>query len=201
MARWRTVESDCNTSDNKISPELCVVGGTLTEARFPQSRRHHPSSHRQYQIVSYIQYWLLPHPQFAAIGKATLQALNPMKVPRTYTKVDVERAFARPCSIHDRPAYIYMHCVEHPDGSLVIKVGRAKDVDRRLEQWQNQCYMDDIQLIWEIPCEHATKLERLVHLEFKSENAWLATSQCESCGVRHQEKFDVQKVGGVEEAK
>ncbi|KAJ6599572.1 hypothetical protein B0H10DRAFT_2065499 [Mycena sp. CBHHK59/15] len=86
------------------------------------------------------------------------RASNPMKARRTYSDFDVEQAFSRRCTIHDRHGYIYIHRVKHPDGSLVLKIGRAKDVDRRLEQWQSQCYMDEIQLVWEIPCEHATKL-------------------------------------------
>ncbi|KAJ6580212.1 hypothetical protein B0H10DRAFT_1962650 [Mycena sp. CBHHK59/15] len=91
--------------------------------------------------------------------------------------------------------------MKHPNRSLVLKIGWAKDVDRQLEQWQSQCYMDEIQLVWEIPCEHTTKIERLVHLKLKSENTWITPFECESCRVRHQEKFDIVKVGGVEEAK
>ncbi|KAJ6608998.1 hypothetical protein B0H10DRAFT_1954956 [Mycena sp. CBHHK59/15] len=93
----------------------------------------------------------------------------PMKGPSTYMKADVEQAFSRQCSIHNHLSSIYIHRVKHPDGSIMLKVGQAKDVDHRLREWQSQCHMDEIELVFEIPFHHG-------------------------------EKFDIQKVGGIEEA-
>ncbi|KAJ7880883.1 hypothetical protein B0H13DRAFT_2541218 [Mycena leptocephala] len=110
---------------------------------------------------------------------------------RTYTEDDVEAALKTPPSPSDGPGKIYGLRVKHPDGTVVLKVGRSIEPDRRTEQWECQCWKDDIELLWAIPTQYATKLA----------NAHWDSERCESCRRRHKEKFWVELLGGWDEAK
>ncbi|KAJ7820379.1 hypothetical protein B0H13DRAFT_2377873 [Mycena leptocephala] len=120
---------------------------------------------------------------------------------RTYTEDDVEAALKTPPSPSDGPGKIYGLRVKHPDGTVVLKVGRSIEPDRRTEQWECQCWKDDIELLWAIPTQYATKLERVCHQLFKAKKGWMTPFQCESCRRRHKEKFWVELLGGWDEAK
>ncbi|KAJ7903295.1 hypothetical protein B0H13DRAFT_2328204 [Mycena leptocephala] len=119
----------------------------------------------------------------------------------TYSLADVDAALSKPPSPSDRPGKIYGLRVKQPDGTVVLKAGRSIEPPRRTREWQNQCHKDEITLLWEVPTEHATKLEGLVHRKFKAKNAWIHPYSCRSCFIRHREKFDVEVIGGWAEAK
>jgi hypothetical protein len=107
--------------------------------------------------------------------------------------------------------------VKHPDGTVVLKVGRSIELDRRTEQWECQCWKDAIELLWVILTQYATKLgeclndndaenthwdsECMCHQLFKAKKGWMTPFQCESCRRRHKGKFWVELLGGWDEAK
>ncbi|KAJ7872597.1 hypothetical protein B0H13DRAFT_2345415 [Mycena leptocephala] len=120
---------------------------------------------------------------------------------RTYTEDDVEAALKTPPSPSDGPGKIYGLRVKHPDGTVVLKVGRSIEPERRTGEWECQCWKDEIELLWAIPTKYATKLERVSHQFFKAKNGWMTPIQCESCRRRHKEKFWVELLGGWDEAR
>ncbi len=77
---------------------------------------------------------------------------------RIYTQTDVDDALNAPPSPSDGPGKIYGLEVKHPDGSVVVKVGRSIVPEHRTEQWACQCWKDEIRLLWEVPTRYATKL-------------------------------------------
>ncbi|KAJ7854024.1 hypothetical protein B0H13DRAFT_1903836 [Mycena leptocephala] len=77
---------------------------------------------------------------------------------RTYTKDDVDAALDTPPSPSDGPGMIYGLRVKHPDGTVVLKVGRSIEPEGRTAAWECQCWKDEIELLWAIPTKYATKL-------------------------------------------
>ncbi|KAJ7907433.1 hypothetical protein B0H13DRAFT_2332348 [Mycena leptocephala] len=120
---------------------------------------------------------------------------------RTYTADDVNVALNTPPSPSDGPGMVYGLQVKHPDGTVVLKVGRSIEPEHRTAQWECQCWKDNIELLWAIPTKYATKLERVSHQFFKAKMAWMIPFHCESCGARHKEKFWVERLGGWDEAR
>lgn len=76
----------------------------------------------------------------------------------TYTHTDVNSALANPLSSTDGLGKIYGLWVWHPDGSVVLKVGRSIDPERRTGEWRCQCRKDNIKLLWEVSTKYAKKL-------------------------------------------
>ncbi|KAJ7913448.1 hypothetical protein B0H13DRAFT_1873879 [Mycena leptocephala] len=68
------------------------------------------------------------------------------------------RRFEYPPSPSDGPGMVYGLRVKHPDGTVVLKVGRSIEPEHRTAQWECQCWKDDIELLWAIPTKYATKL-------------------------------------------
>ncbi|KAJ6588134.1 hypothetical protein B0H19DRAFT_1247837 [Mycena capillaripes] len=120
---------------------------------------------------------------------------------RNYTEADVDAALSQPPSISDAHGWIYAHEVVLPDGSVVVKLGRSDDPPRRTREWKAQCWKDKIELLWVVETNHAKKLERVCHQLFKARGAWVTLFSCESCRVRHQEKFWAKMLGGCDEVK
>jgi hypothetical protein len=90
-----------------------------------------------------------------------------------------------------KPGFIYVFWDKEHFGKL--KIGRTKDLKRRLEEWNRDCgrvhaYHPAIRRgeLPEIP--HVSRVERLIHTELKDRRKERA---CASCGVKHQEWFDV----------
>ncbi|KAJ7875809.1 hypothetical protein B0H13DRAFT_2347952 [Mycena leptocephala] len=118
-----------------------------------------------------------------------------------YTQNDVEIALNTPPSPSDGPGDIYGLRVKHPNGTIVLKVGRSIEPVRRTEEWECQCWRDEIELLWTIPTKYTSKLERVCHRYFKAKEGWMSPTPCESCRRRHREKFWVELLGGWEQAK
>ncbi len=91
-------------------------------------------------------------------AKKKLPLLQPSRKMRIYTQADVDVALNTPPSPSDGPGKIYGLRVQHPDGSVVLKVGRSIEPERRAAQWECQCWKDDITWLWEIPTNYASKL-------------------------------------------
>ncbi|KAF8170507.1 hypothetical protein K438DRAFT_1773738 [Mycena galopus ATCC 62051] len=144
---------------------------------------------------------LAPPPPARTTASARRSSCRAFARMRVYTQADVDHALNTPPSPSDRPGKVYGLRVKHPDGSVVLKVGRSNDTERRTEEWRCQCWKDDIVLLWEVPTNHASKLEHLCHRLFKANDAWMTPEGCESCGVFHREKFLADELGGSDEAR
>ncbi|KAJ7499118.1 hypothetical protein FB451DRAFT_1161686 [Mycena latifolia] len=75
-----------------------------------------------------------------------------------HTQECVEEALSAPPSHHDLAGSVYILRVDQVDGSSVHKIGRSDNPPRREGEWQNQCHLDCVELIWDVPTDHATKL-------------------------------------------
>ncbi|KAI1187466.1 meiotically up-regulated gene 113-domain-containing protein [Nemania serpens] len=88
--------------------------------------------------------------------------------------------------------------------TMLLKIGRASNVQRRLNEWQRQCGYN-ISLIRYYPyvsssrpstprkMPHNHKVERLIHIELEGQG--LRVSQkgnCDACGRNHREWFEVE---------
>jgi hypothetical protein len=92
--------------------------------------------------------------------------------------------------------------------SILLKIGRAANVHRRLSQWAKQCSYN-ITLIRYYPYQetqtqtsrgaatpprkvtHVNRVERLIHLEL-AEKRVLDRGPCENCGKEHREWFEIE---------
>ncbi|MDI1491589.1 MAG: hypothetical protein OHK93_002798 [Ramalina farinacea] len=102
-----------------------------------------------------------------------------------------------------------------PPTTVLLKIGRAANVQRRMNQWTRQCGYN-VSLIRYYPyrpasasasavvnsgqVRYAHKVERLIHLELAEQRVKRA---CEACGKEHREWFEVEGsrrgVRGVDE--
>ncbi|KAK4148326.1 GIY-YIG nuclease family protein [Dichotomopilus funicola] len=90
--------------------------------------------------------------------------------------------------------------------TILLKIGRATNVQRRLNEWQRQCGYN-ISLIRYYPyipssspadttsrkVPHSHKVERLVHIELQGRGLRVTDrDKCEACGREHREWFEVE---------
>lgn len=88
--------------------------------------------------------------------------------------------------------------------TMVLKIGRAANVQRRMNQWQRQCGRD-VEVLRYYPYSpssdtlspprttpHARKVERLIHLELAGRGLKADSGVCEACGREHREWFEVE---------
>jgi hypothetical protein len=91
--------------------------------------------------------------------------------------------------------------------TMLLKIGRAANVQRRMNQWSRQCGYD-IEVIRYYPylpgsseasgmtptprmTPHAHRVERLVHMELTGMGCRAQRDTCEACGKDHREWFQV----------
>jgi hypothetical protein len=100
---------------------------------------------------------------------------------------------------------------------MLLKIGRASNVQRRMQQWSRQCgYEIEVLRYYpylpgsseasgEMPrmTPHAHRVERLVHIELAGMGLRAVRASCEACGRDHREWFEVdasrEGVGKVDE--
>lgn len=90
-----------------------------------------------------------------------------------------------------------------PKRTVLLKIGRAANVHRRMSQWTKQCGQD-ITLVRYYPyqsasasssdgntkCPHIHRVERLVHLELADQR--VTSEACATCGREHKEWFEIE---------
>ncbi|KAK2602951.1 hypothetical protein N8I77_009445 [Diaporthe amygdali] len=87
--------------------------------------------------------------------------------------------------------------------TLLLKIGRANNVQRRMNEWKRQCGYD-LSLIRYYPyvqtgsiteprkMPHSHKVEKLIHMELEGLGLRVASrGPCEACGREHKEWFEV----------
>ncbi|CAG9993985.1 unnamed protein product [Clonostachys byssicola] len=88
---------------------------------------------------------------------------------------------------------------------MVLKIGRAANVHRRMVQWQRQCGRDVEVLRYypyspsasgsvtsPRPTPHAHRVERLIHIELAGMGLRADLGTCDACGREHREWFQVE---------
>lgn len=124
--------------------------------------------------------------------------------PRSRRPSDAVAAFARSSNAsHEK--------------TMLLKIGRASNVQRRMQQWSRQCgYEIEVLRYYpylpgaseasgEMPrmTPHAHRVERLVHIELAGMGLRAVRASCEACGRDHREWFEVdasrEGIGKVDE--
>ncbi|KAI1115792.1 meiotically up-regulated gene 113-domain-containing protein [Nemania sp. NC0429] len=88
--------------------------------------------------------------------------------------------------------------------TMLLKIGRASNVQRRLNEWQRQCGYN-LSLIRYYPyvsssrpstprkMPHSHKVERLIHIELEGQGLRVSQkNNCDACGRNHREWFEVE---------
>ncbi|KAI5468082.1 meiotically up-regulated gene 113-domain-containing protein [Mariannaea sp. PMI_226] len=90
--------------------------------------------------------------------------------------------------------------------TMMLKIGRAQNVQRRMNQWQRQCGYD-IEMLRYYPylsnasessgvvphmTPHCHRVERLIHIELAGMGMRSNKDSCEACGKEHREWFEVE---------
>ena len=90
--------------------------------------------------------------------------------------------------------------------TMLLKIGRAQNVQRRLNQWQRQCG-HEVEILRYYPylpgsqessgvvphmTQHVHRVERLVHIELAGLGLKADAAKCEACGREHREWFEVE---------
>ncbi|KAJ7923173.1 hypothetical protein B0H13DRAFT_1865128 [Mycena leptocephala] len=78
---------------------------------------------------------------------------------RSYTRSAFQAALSAPASTSDAEGWVYWQRIKNPDGSVQLKGGRSNNPERRLGEWRRQCHLAEIELVAQIPTQHAKKLE------------------------------------------
>ncbi|KAL2891896.1 SpvB domain-containing protein [Ceratocystis lukuohia] len=87
---------------------------------------------------------------------------------------------------------------------LLLKIGRAANVQRRMNQWSQQCghSVEILRFYPYIPSgstasprmtPHVKKVERLIHLELSGMGMRAELDKCKVCGKDHREWFQVEQ--------
>ncbi|KAG6010344.1 hypothetical protein E4U21_006908 [Claviceps maximensis] len=158
--------------------------------------------HADAEEAGYIyMFWLTPETQKKSqpSTEAARSLLAPPPVPSS-------RRTCRPSdSSSDKPG--------QQNKTMLLKIGRAANVQRRMNQWQRQCGYD-IEMLRYYPyvagaavaaasdrpgtsrsprmTPHVRRVERLIHIELTGMGLRADMSTCGACGREHREWFEVQ---------
>ncbi|KAI9155144.1 hypothetical protein HJFPF1_07718 [Paramyrothecium foliicola] len=142
-------------------------------------------------------FWLTPEsedsPPVAAAQSLLAPPVSPRASARSRRASDVVSSFA-----------------DHSKGtgtkSMMLKIGRAANVQRRMNQWQRQCgyAIEMLRYYPYLPGQtdsssgtvprmtpHAQRVERLVHIELAGMGLRAKMDKCSACGRDHREWFEV----------
>ncbi len=171
---------------NSVLPE--TAAGLLKELSKPYAQTDEPG-------YIYI-FWLTPESQPSApAAEAVRNLLAPPSRPdmRQRRASDVLQSFATQSSRAGSPSK-----------TILLKIGRASNVQRRLNEWQRQCGYD-LSLIRYYPyvsssrpstprkMPHSHKVERLIHIELEGQGLRVhQKANCDACGKTHREWFEVE---------
>ncbi|KAG5662487.1 hypothetical protein KAF25_004905 [Fusarium avenaceum] len=135
--------------------------------------------------------------------------------PSTTAPVDAARSLLSPPSPNRPPRSrsasnaVSSFAAADPSTSkntMLLKIGRAANVQRRLNQWQRQCG-HDVEILRYYPylsgslessgvvphmTQHVHRVERLVHIELAGMGLKADAGKCEACGREHREWFEVE---------
>jgi hypothetical protein len=144
-------------------------------------------------------FWLTPESELSKPDDDVASSLlEPLSAPSPTSRRGSE-ALQRYASARRKPTQ---------PRSVLLKIGRAANVHRRLSQWAKQCSYN-ITLIRYYPYKeaqsqgsldagipprkvpHMHRVERLIHLEL-AEKRVLDRGPCEKCGKEHREWFEIE---------
>lgn len=139
-------------------------------------------------------FWLTPESQPSApAAEAAKNLLAPTRPDMNQRKTsDVLQSFAAQST---RPGAT--------SKTMLLKIGRANNVQRRMNEWQRQCgynlslvryypYVSSSQPSTPRKMPHSHKVERLIHIELEGAGLRVKSKkECDACGKNHREWFEV----------
>ncbi|KAF4967470.1 hypothetical protein FSARC_4993 [Fusarium sarcochroum] len=143
-------------------------------------------------------FWLTPTSSSASAppvdaARSLLSPPSPNRPPRSRRASNVVSSFAAADPSTGR-------------STMLLKIGRAANVQRRLNQWQRQCG-HEVEMLRYYPylpgsqessgvvphmTPHVQRVERLVHIELAGMGLKADGGKCEACGREHREWFAVE---------
>jgi hypothetical protein len=147
-------------------------------------------------------FWLTPESlPSEAVSEAAPSLLTPPSQPK--------RGGRRTSDVLNSFATTTTSSTDNEKKTILLKIGRAANVQRRLNQWTRQCGYN-LSLIRYYPYHSTTlsestnvtpttprkvpnvhKVERLIHIELNAKRSQ-SEGKCESCGRDHREWFEVE---------
>lgn len=172
------------------SLDMTTASALMTELAKP---------HTDSEEAGYIyMFWLTPASKQSPppVDAARSLLAPPSSYPaRSRRPSDVVSTFADPSGKGDKK-------------TMLLKIGRAANVQRRMNQWQRQCGYD-IEMLRYYPyvaavndgpgmsrtprmTPHCRRVERLIHIELAGMGLRADMSLCDACGRDHREWFEVK---------
>jgi len=162
-------------------------------------------------------FWLTPDALGPAPATAASNLLAPPSMPDQGRRTsDMLRQYSVKKTRVSRPSTARQHSGDakhNAKDTIFLKIGRANNVHRRMNEWQRQCGYS-LSLVRYYPyvpstptpspapsprrqssstgvrkVPHAMRVERLIHLELGSQRV---NKDCDSCGKTHKEWFEVE---------
>ncbi|KAL0580187.1 hypothetical protein V5O48_001846 [Marasmius crinis-equi] len=107
----------------------------------------------------------------------------------------------------DGPGWVYAYVIvggSTVPNTLLVKVGASNDWERRMSEWEAQCFGEEQVWLVKIPAFYRFLTERVTHAILEHEAVSRPIKKCQYCGRFHQERF-VMRIQGpfgsnVEEA-
>lgn len=152
-------------------------------------------------------FWLTPETDPATPPHEAAKALlttNPRSRSTSRGRAGSDALDRYATSYDDEPRSRGRGGSEKKNKKILLKIGRANNVQRRLNEWQRQCGYN-ISLIRYYPyvsssstsdvmrkMPHSHKVERLIHIELQGRGLRVMDrGKCASCGKEHKEWFEV----------
>lgn len=157
-------------------------------------------------------FWLTPESQPSKPGADAARSLlapsTPTRPGKSRRPSDVMAAFGS-LSLDDDvsrgPGSLPSRSKKSEKKNILLKIGRATNVQRRLNEWNRQCGYD-LSLVRYYPyvpsgspavtprkMPHSHKVERLIHIELAGLGLRVADGEkCAACGREHREWFQVE---------
>ncbi|KAI3316886.1 DUF1766-domain-containing protein [Xylariaceae sp. AK1471] len=141
-------------------------------------------------------FWLTPESELSTLpAEAARNLLTPPSRPdmRQRRTSDVLQSFA-----------VQSDRAGSSSKTILLKIGRASNVQRRLNEWQRQCgynlsliryypYVPSSQPSTPRKMPHSHKVERLIHIELEGQGLRVKhKTSCDTCGRNHREWFEVE---------
>ncbi|KAL2864974.1 GIY-YIG nuclease family protein [Aspergillus lucknowensis] len=198
---------------------LCHVHQAVARRQFPQLLGG-PSSKYQPGSLLVLTRWLgklsgsddpmahLVDSQYPETGEAQVNKLSPsgrLVPPQVFQRhkaalskepiqTELRKYLTRPLASMDSTQTGFIYVFWYPGGFGHVKIGHAKDVEKRMNEWSKQCGRKTEKYF---PCEqadlepvpHRLRVEQLVHAELARYRR--EEPRCEKCGGRHVEWFEV----------
>lgn len=142
-------------------------------------------------------FWLTPTSQSSSApvdaARSLLSPPSPNRPPRSRSASNAVSSFAAADPSTSK-------------NTMLLKIGRAANVQRRLNQWQRQCG-HEVEILRYYPylpgsqessgvvphmTQHVHRVERLVHIELAGMGLKKDAEKCDACGREHREWFEVE---------